>query len=399
MRPSSMFRMSWLAIGLALLASCSKDKVVEVKVGNTADFMRDSEMVEVPVEPLLSYLGSEYVYVTDSLLNEIPSQVTYDGKLIFQTETFPGTESNYYVYPSATPHTYDSVTMGRVYPERADDIAWENELVGFRAYGPGTQNKGEKAFGYDIFFKYPSAEPVLERLYAPETNPATWQKVDSLRAIDSELADEFIKTFSYHIDHGLGMDCYAVGATLGAGVAAIERNDTIQYPWCYESAEVLDNGPLRFSVRLDFAPVDIEGAGNVIEHRLITLDAGSHLNKCKVWYDGLNSSQTIVTGFPRRDESQAVMDSTTYTLAYADPTQGPDNGKALLGIVLNQPVKEMLESDGHVIARSEIAPRDTFSYSWGFAWDKTDVKTLAKWEEYLTKYSLKQNIPLSVTYK
>lgn len=93
------------------------------------------------------------------------------------------------------------------------------------------------------------------------------------------------------------------------------------------------------------------------------------------------------------------MDSTTYTLAYADPTQGPDNGKALLGIVLNQPVKEMLESDGHIIARSEIAPRDTFSYSWGFAWDKTDVKTLAEWEEYLTKYSLKQNIPLSVTYK
>lgn len=398
MKLTSLFRMSCLAIGLAMLASCSKDKVVEVKVSNISDIMSDGEMVEVPVEPLLDYLGSEYVYVTDSLLNEIPSQVTYDGKLIFQTTTDPGAESVYYIYSSSTPHDYDSVTVGRVYPERADDIAWENELVGFRAYGPATQGKGEKAFGYDIFFKYPSAEPVLEQLYAPETSPATWQKVDSLRAIDPDLAEEFIKTFSYHIDHGLGMDCYAVGATLGAGVAAIELNDTIQFPWCYEKAEVLDNGPLRFSVRLDFAPVTVDGVGDLTEHRLITLDAGSHLNKCNVWYDGLNSSQTVVAGFPRRDESAAVMDSMTM-LAYADPTQGPGNGKALLGIVLDKPAKEMLESSGHIIARSEIAPRDTFSYSWGFAWDKTDIKTLAEWNEYLAKYSKKQNKSISVAYK
>lgn len=62
---------------------------------------------------------------------------------------------------------------------------------------------------------------------------------------------------------------------------------------------------------LDFAPVTVYGIGNLTEHRLIALDAGSHLNKCKVWYDGLNSSQTIVAGFPRRDESVAVMDSMT----------------------------------------------------------------------------------------
>ena len=29
---------------------------------------------------------------------------------------------------------YAPVAVGRLYPERADDLAWENDLVGFRAF-------------------------------------------------------------------------------------------------------------------------------------------------------------------------------------------------------------------------------------------------------------------------
>ena len=162
--------------------------------------------------------------------------------------------------------SYDSKAEGRVYPERADDLAWENDIVGFRAYGPTTQRKGERAYGYDIFFKYPDKGLVLEKLYGPETSPKTWQTVDSLRAISKEQAEEYINSISYHIDHGLGMDCYAVGPTLGDGVAARLLNDSIAFAWCYESAEVLDNGPLRFTARLNFAPKD-----SVSESRIITL--------------------------------------------------------------------------------------------------------------------------------
>lgn len=115
------------------------------------------------------------------------------------------------------------------------------------------------------------------------------------------------------------MDCYAVGPTLGAGVAAILRNDTIFYPWCYEKAEVLDNGPLRFTARLDFAPVRIAGDTAVVEHRLISLDAGSYLNNTEVWYDGLSGNADVVVGFPLRDDSPSFISEGI--IAYSDPTQ------------------------------------------------------------------------------
>ena len=74
-----------------------------------------------------------------------------------------------------------------------------------------------------------------------------------------KAADELVRTFSYHIDHGYGMDCYAVGPTLGAGVSALMVNDTIIYPWCYKTQEVLDNGPLRFTIEVEVQSAGCEG--------------------------------------------------------------------------------------------------------------------------------------------
>ena len=54
------------------------------------------------------------------------------------------------------------------------------------------------------------------------------------------------RAISYHIDHGNGMDCYAVGPTLGGGTAALMPDSAIVYPYCYKDYEILDNGPLRF---------------------------------------------------------------------------------------------------------------------------------------------------------
>ena len=106
---------------------------------------------------------------------------------------------------------------GRQYPERLDDMAWENDLVGFRAYGPALQARGERGFGYDLFTKRGTAAPVLEDMYAKELDADSWKQVNELRKTDPKAADELVRTFSYHIDHGYGMDCYAVGPTLGAG--------------------------------------------------------------------------------------------------------------------------------------------------------------------------------------
>lgn len=383
-----------------LIVACSQKESLEVVLDNALDTDRDSETVELSLSEIRNRLGGDYFYVAGPDGCEIPSQITHDSLLIFQASVPAGASVSYRIYPSDTLRAYAAVTTGRLYPERADDIAWENDLVGFRVYGPATQAKGEKAFGYDIFFKHPDRVPVLERLYEPETNPATWIKADSLRAIDPALAEEFIRSISYHIDHGLGMDCYAVGPTLGDGVAALADGDTIFYPWCYREAEVLDNGPIRFSVAMIFAPVAVRNDSAVVEKRLISLDSGCHLNHCLVWYEGLSADSDIVAGFPRRDNSVAVMDSSAGIVAYADPTQGPDNGKALLGLII--PSAENLsvaETSDHILARTTISPSDTLDYYWGFAWDRADIADIATWRKYLSDRSAALRTPLKVTLK
>ena len=388
-----------LISGLGMLYSCSvNEKTVDVTIENPLSYPRHNETVELSSDSILNLLGAAHCYVTDCNGREIPSQITYDRLLIFQADVDGDGRASYSIHPSDTMHVYSPVTTGRIYPERADDIAWENEYVGFRIYGPTTQAKGEKAFGYDIFFKHPTPQPVLEKLYEPETNPRTWEIRDSLLAISKEMADSFVYTISYHIDHGLGMDCYAVGPTLGAGVAALTDNDTICYAWCYKDAQILDNGPLRFTVKLDFAPTRIGSDCTVTESRVITLDAGSHLNRCDVSYAGLTAPRNVVAGFPLRDDNTPLTDKNKGIIVYADPTQGTDNGKALLGIIMPD-ATDTLSIDNHITATTSILPDSTLRYYWGFAWDRADIADKESWMSHLYNQASHISSPLKVSIK
>lgn len=51
--------------------------------------------------------------------------------------------------------------------------------------------------------------------------------------------------------------------------------DTIVYPYCYATQEILDNGPLRFTVKLVYNPLVVKGDSTIIETRIITLVADS----------------------------------------------------------------------------------------------------------------------------
>lgn len=274
-----------------------------------------------------------------------------------------------------------------------------NEQAGFRIYGPATQAKGEKAYGYDIFFKHPTPQLILPRLYAVETDPRTWQKADSLRKIDRKLSEEFINSISYHIDHGLGMDCYAVGPTLGDGCTALSTSEGLIYSWCYDKAEILDNGPLRFTVRLDFAPKAVGQDSCVVEHRLISLDSNSQLNRCIVWYDGMSETAQVVTGFPRRDNSPAIKDPDHGIIGYSDPTQGPDNGRAQLGAIIDDPDWGIVEYDDHILYSVLLDPGKPFGYYWGFSWDRAGIPDMDAWHQYLLRFRNQTTHPLKVKIK
>lgn len=392
--------------------ACNDSRTVTVTVTNPLAMERSNEMVEVSMETVTDRLGladTAQIVVLNADGQQVPYQITYDGKVIFPAAIAAGGTATYTIQ-TGTPEAFDVKACGRCYPERMDDMAWENDLVAFRAYGPALQAKGERGFGYDLFTKYNTTEPMLEAMYAKELDKETLAKIAELKKTDPKAAAELSRERSYHIDHGYGMDCYAVGPTLGAGVAALMVNDTIIYPWCYKNQEILDNGPLRFTVKLEFTPLTVKGDSTVVETRLITLDAGSHLNKTVVSYSNLKETLPIVAGIVLHEPDGAVVaDAANGYITYVDPTTGPDNGKIFMGAAVPAIVKdaktvlfsekekkERNNADGHVLAVSDYEPGSEYVYYWGFAWDKADIKTADAWNRYMADFAQKVRNPLTV---
>lgn len=398
---------------LAAAFACSEQKDMQITVNNPLALDRENEVVEIPSETvsvIKAKYGNQFI-ITDSNGNEIASQLTYGSTLIFQASV-PANGNVVYTVKAGTPQPYETITCGKHYPERIDDIAWENELTAFRTYGPALQATGERAFGYDLWAKRVS-HPVVEARYAKELNPETLQTIAELRKTDPKAAQELANSVSYHIDHGNGLDYYSVGPTLGGGTAALMVDGEIVYPYCYHTYEILDNGPLRFTVSLTYHPLNIRENEDVIETRLLSLDAGSQLNKVAIEYKNLTETTPVATGLVIHEPSEVYRaDTEKGYIAYADP-EDPVNGRLYVGAVIPQPVKltqagavyfsdeekNERKANGHILAVSDYEPGDKYTYYFGGGWSKWGFNTPEDWFAYIGQYAEKVNNPLQITVR
>ncbi len=410
---------SYLAAAL-LLASCGKQGSLQVTISNSLNVNRSGELVEVSMEEVSNRLklkDTTQFIVVDETENQVPYQLTYDGKLVFPVEIAAGSKATYTIkVGNPEEKLFETAVYGRKYPERVDDVAWENDLTAYRTYGPALQASGERAFGYDVWLKR-VPELVVEERYEMELNPATKAAIDSLRRIGKkEAADAVYQSVSYHVDHGNGLDCYKVGPTLGGGAAALLADDEIVYPYCYVGEpEILENGPLRFTVKLNYGPSVVKGDSSVVETRIISLDKGSQMNKTVITYNGLTQPSTVAAGIvihPENPEAYVLNADEGY-VTYTDLTDNihNDNGEIYLGIVFPENMKEattVLFSEeesktlrggalGHVLAVTEYLPNTEFTYYWGSGWNKYNFTDAATWNNYIAEFAQKVRTPLTVT--
>lgn len=388
--------------------SCTQEKAVEITISNPSAADRTNEITEISSDAIVRLNGETFI-ISDTNGKQVPYQVTYDNKIIFPANVTANTSATYKITPG-TPEAFATIACGKQYPERVDDIAWENDRIAFRTYGPALQASGEKAYGYDIWAKR-VAEPVVDLRYKTELNPETKAKIAELSKTDKNAAKELAQATSYHIDHGNGLDYYKVGPTLGAGTSALLVNDSIVYPYCYKEYEILDNGPLRFTVRLEYNPLTITGDSSIIETRVISLDAGSQLNKINVTYNNLKEATPVVTGIVLHEPSLDYQaDATNGYIAYADPTDST-NGQIYIAAVFPGKVEEAKTvlfsdtekatrgADGHILAYSTYTPGNTYTYYMGAGWNKWGFKDSAEWFSYVQDFSQKLKAPLTVTIK
>mgnify|MGYP002792952428 FL=1 len=409
--------------GAWLLAACERVRYldgsvedknspsIKVEVKNTTKDNRN-DVVELEAKTIFEKLGiggGRQFVVYDEDRAEVPYQLTHDGKLLLQAFVRPASSTELTIV-KGLPTDYRFTSWGRVYASREDDLAWENDRNGWRAYGPAIQKSGQRIYGFDVFNKN-VPYPMLETFYHSELTSYGLQ--DKLRKAGrgGECA-ALHRTLTYHRDHGYGMDAYTVGPTMGAGVPALMEGKDFVYPLCYKEVEILDMGPLRFSARMVFAPVQVGQDKDVVETRVITLDKGTHLNKCEVAYANLSEARKVAAGIAvhKSMPDAYVMNKKLGYVAYADAMDHPEAMNGLIYIACLFPeglksveyvpmAKEEAGAVGHVVGVSNYEPGDTFTYYFGSAWSKYDMPDMAVWQENVERYGRQLKTPLAVTLK
>ena len=405
-------------VGAFLLAACEHlryednsvnggSPAITVSITNESNEFRQQviELDAGEVSARLGIQGGRQFVVYDPAGLELPYQLTYDEKVLIDAGVSPNATLTL-TLKKGTPQVFKTVCYGRIYPERKDDYAWENDRGAYRVYGPALQKTGEKSYGTDVWSKN-TPELVVEQRYWTE-DVVMMPTVEQLRRENRQKGDSLYRTISYHHDHGRGMDLYKVGATLGCGTPALMDGDNLVYPYCFKDYEVLDNGPLRTTVLLNYEKKAFNG-DSIMEHRLISLDKGSNFNRCTVWYTGMTKPARLASGVVIHSENKdGYVLGNDYVL-YADPTDNPHVNNCQLFVATLYPQGDiqttMLPFDqsrngneGHALGIVDGYKGERFTYYFGSAWSKYDVRTMEEWQQRIawTLRSLRQPLKVDV---
>lgn len=405
-----------------------------------------TELISLSMSDVKAKLGNatpkkgETYIVKNKRGQQIGSQITHDGLLLIDASVRPHGSATYYV-SIGKPYKQKVWTTGALYKIRKDDIAWENDRCAYRVYGPALQKTGERSFGTDIWVKNTPDTVVYERYIKDMNGNIKGDKIDAkvrtlqkqekaekntakaeknaamaaalakqIKVLQAESRETDILT-SFHLDHGNGLDPYRVGATLGLGAPSLMVGTQQYLPYCYKTYRILDNGPLRFTVELTYNPSAVGDMKNVVEHRIISLDKGSNFNKMTVWYDGLTIPTDFATGFPIHEEDTETKTFAKDYVSYADPTDNIEvnNSQVYVGILFPEGIdhtyyqlfdKKHDGATGHALGlKRGLKNGEKYSYYFGAAWSKYDVRSYAEWQIRIKDYLDALKNPLQVEIK
>jgi len=360
---------------LVFFASCTQKSQNEgISIKNSLDFDRN-ELVSIPYSEFSKLLGEDIKEF--KILNKDGKQYAYQLELLGKNEPqniliqvdIPAKEELQLVVEAGKPDSFSNKTFGRYVPERFDDFAWENDVLAFRMYGKALEGRKDDAQGMDI--------------WAKRTNKL--------------IVNEWYKTEDYHKDHGDGLDYYSVGQTLGAGDVAPYSDGVVHYPNHYRKYEVLDNGPLRTTFKLDFESWKVDNA-DVVMSKTISLDAGSQLNKVVLDFDITGKEDlTIAAGIAKRDNGGEVLDKhKDGVFGYWEPEHGED-GIIGVGLIFDNPIDSVVVDEAQFLSLFQVKSKTPVVYHTGGAWNKAGkIQSAADWLKYLEQYKSTLKTPLEV---
>ncbi len=367
-------------------------------VTNPTGIQRPEEVLEVPlgeIKARLAQANPNNLVVEDNATHRrLPVQIDSStagapaDQLLVLVSLSPHETIRLVIHSASKPAITPPMVYGRVVPERKDDFVWENDKVAYRVYGPALQATGEITSGIDVWSKR-----------VPDLIVNAWYQRDAegQRTNNPEL--------SYHKDAGQGLDSYEVGPSRGCGGTGLWTNGRLFVSKNYASAEILDTGPIRFRFRLHYAPWTADGI-DVAEVKVITLDAGSHLNRVDstLSFSGAPPSgkraPQWAAGLAMHSGAQVTTVENGGIVSVWEPLTNPAAGMDGTAIVLEPGQSAAtIQSPGNVLLLRPIKPGVRMTYYAGAAWSKSDIPDEAAWGRYLEQYRERLKSPLKTRWE
>ncbi|MCU0858033.1 MAG: DUF4861 domain-containing protein, partial [Pontiellaceae bacterium] len=243
-------------------------------------------------------------------------------------------------------------TQAKYIPQRKDDIAWENDRIAFRIYGPELAKTEPTGSGIDVWVK-------------------------STREL---IIDKWYKGGDYHKDHGEGLDFYSVGPSRGCGGLGIWDGSTLYTSGHWASYEI--RAGADFSI--EYAPWTIQGGHQISEHRNITLEPGSNLNRLESVLKTDLPEFVVGIGIAKGSGGEIYQDAERGILAYWQKPHAEHGAVGCAVIVNPQDVKGFASDKLNHLILVQAKSGVPLIYRAGACWSKgLDFKTFDEWKNYL----------------
>jgi hypothetical protein len=368
----------FIALIATLTVGCSQEPM-RIIVANGTDIAREGELITLTLPDTFTDddVSDSYVLkgVGDIPVPYLLTETDGSRQLLFQSDV-PAYTSIVYSFGKGKPATLRHKTAARHVPERKDDFAWENDFAAYRMYGPA-----------------------LEAEY-PSNGIDLWLKCTDTLIMDRFYADELERGLSYHVNRGLGLDCYGVGHTAGAGgIAPSTADGRLWIGNHYDRFEIKESNALRSVFTLYYDSVVI-GDKLLTQEITITTEAGSMLNRADVRYKGDAEPFRLAAAIAlHNDDGTIFADTTEKVIAYAEnaiSNQGVFEGRSYVGVYMPSASGNAFKKDNHWLITSPYTSGNLFTYYFGGGWSQWKFPSDEAWFNALLRFARSRETPLKV---
>lgn len=248
--------------------------------------------------------------------------------------------------------------------DRGSDIAWENDRIAYRLYGPSVRAKVSN--GIDVW-----------------TKKVDYPIIDNWYKLNDEGKD-------YHTDRGEGCDFYHMGKLRGCGAIAIWIDNKPYASETFDTYKFIKNQTDGIAFQLNYQTWNVPGM-KIEEKKIIEMGMRTNLFKVTSTIKSEKDQEiTVAVGITTYGKPEIIKNQKKASIAAWENTS-PEHGSIGSAVLVNPDNfvgYASYEGDEYVLVK--VKTNVPFVYYTGVGWDQSkQFKQKSDWFKYVEKESKK----------